>query len=99
MKCDVKIVAGRTLHKAVDAKERRRKRDQLGRKNLHDWYIRKLLAKKLSIPTHELPEALILAKRQQLMAQRLDEVDGALAIHRSKYTLYMADQAAMPDPP
>ena len=99
MASDEKAVAGRTLNHGVDARERRRERERLGRKNLHDWYVRKLLAKKHGVPPHELHEALILATRLALIVRRIangraarNDMDAVLAIHHSKYALYTADR-------
>jgi hypothetical protein len=98
-------MTGRTLDKSADAGQRRRERDRRARENLQDWYVRKLLTKSLDIPTCELSEALILAKRLQLLNQRMSQgraadcvVDAVLAFHRAKYAAYMDDPQELSDP-
>ena len=106
MSRDTKVVAGRTRNIEVDAGERRRARDRRARHFLHDWYVRQLLTRALAIPTRELPEALIIAKRLQLISQRmsqgriaLDDIEAVIEGHRSKNALYTANRCEMPDPP
>ena len=105
MASDKKALASRTLNHGVDARARRRERERLGRMNLHDWYVRKLLAKKHGVPPHELHEALILATRLALIVQRIangraapNDMDAVLAIHDSKYAAFTADRETKLDP-
>jgi hypothetical protein len=109
MKGEPKVMAARILDKGVDAKQRRRERDKRARDYLHDWYVRQLLAKRFrwfDIRAQDLPEALTIAKRWQLLLQRLsqgritlDEYAAILAVHRSKDAPYMDYLREPSDPP
>ena len=108
MKGEPKVMADRILDKGADAKQRRRERDRLARYYLHDWYVRQLLAKPFrwfGIPTRDLPEALTIAKRWQLLLQRLsqgritlDEYVAIVAVNRSKDAPYMDHLREPSDP-